>query len=50
MAMTTLAEFALDIAYQHAQQALDAVHGAPLTASAKRAASLGGGHGQTRRP
>ena len=35
--MTTLAEFALDIASTQAMQALDAVHGAPLLASGRRA-------------
>ncbi len=35
--ITLLAEFALDMACQHAQQALNAVHGAPITASGQRA-------------
>ncbi len=35
--ITALAEFALDIACQHTQQALDAVHGAPMAASGQRA-------------
>jgi [glutamine synthetase] adenylyltransferase / [glutamine synthetase]-adenylyl-L-tyrosine phosphorylase len=35
--ITCLAEVALDIACQHAQQQLDAVHGAPCTAAGQRA-------------
>ena len=37
-AMTTLAEFALDIACTQSMVALDAVHGAPLSASGQRVA------------
>jgi [glutamine synthetase] adenylyltransferase / [glutamine synthetase]-adenylyl-L-tyrosine phosphorylase len=36
-AMTVLAEVALDIAYQHAQHALDASHGMPQCANGQRA-------------
>jgi [glutamine synthetase] adenylyltransferase / [glutamine synthetase]-adenylyl-L-tyrosine phosphorylase len=36
-AMTVLAEFALDTACNHAQQTLDALHGAPCTAAGQRA-------------
>jgi [glutamine synthetase] adenylyltransferase / [glutamine synthetase]-adenylyl-L-tyrosine phosphorylase len=37
-AMTVLAEVALDIAYQHAEHSLDAIHGMPCCASGQRAA------------
>ncbi|MGA8514896.1 MAG: bifunctional [glutamate--ammonia ligase]-adenylyl-L-tyrosine phosphorylase/[glutamate--ammonia-ligase] adenylyltransferase [Burkholderiaceae bacterium] len=37
LAMTVLAEFALDTACTHAQQALDDLHGAPRTATGQRA-------------
>jgi [glutamine synthetase] adenylyltransferase / [glutamine synthetase]-adenylyl-L-tyrosine phosphorylase len=37
LAMTILAEVALDVAYLHTQQALDAVHGAPQTPAGQRA-------------
>ncbi len=36
-AVTVLAEVALDLAYQHAQQTLDAVHGMPQCANGQRA-------------
>ena len=39
-AMTTLAEFALDIAFAESGAALDAVHGAPLTPQGERAQLL----------
>ena len=35
--MTELAEFSLNLACAHVQQALDAVHGAPLTSAGNRA-------------
>lgn len=37
LSMTLLAEFALDVAYQHAQKTLDAVHGVPLATRGQRA-------------